>query len=84
VLAAQGEREREIVKAVSLTLAGHEFNEPEEKSGGHKMCAGRTFDDADELGASKCTCPRHFRTRGVGGIGRRKGCVGEKERKSML
>lgn len=52
-MAAQGEREREIVKAVSLTLAGHEFNEPEEKSGGYKMYPERTFDDADELGALK-------------------------------
>ena len=27
----------------------------------------------------RCTWPEHLRTRGVGGIGRRKGCVGERE-----
>lgn len=31
----------------------------------------------------QCTYPRHLRTRGVGWIGRRKGCVGERERERV-
>ena len=79
-----GRREREKESQGCITQLGHGFNEPEEKNGGNKMYASRTFDDAGELRASTMYVSETFKDQRRWRDRRRKGCVGERERESML
>ena len=79
-----GRREREKESQGCITQLGHGFNEPEEKNGGNKMYASRTFDDAGELRASTMYVSETFKDQRRWRDRRRKGCVGEREREYVM